>query len=206
MNPSPLNPFPYWFAGGPLLVPIALTCFALWTYFFRTRRALNETIHWLDKLDFSLHSGAPDLSVRPKGSGPVLPAIYIDSPSDALDACEKTEMPRLRRDLILLAALTASAPLFGLLGTVNGMIDTFRAVAVAGGETSTRVAAGISEALITTQFGLVVAIPGVFALARLRRLLDHAHAAFSRARSHLLVQASAGSMAAANSRATETHP
>lgn len=59
------------------------------------------------------------------------------------------------------------APLLGLLGTVSGMIQTFSALAEgAGGEAS--VAAGISEALLTTQLGLVIAVPGVL----VSRLLD----------------------------------
>jgi len=72
-----------------------------------------------------------------------------------------------------LTALTAVAPLLGLLGTVVGMIETFEAVSTVGGTTGSRVASGISQALITTQFGLIVAVPGVFGVANLRRLLGH---------------------------------
>jgi biopolymer transport protein ExbB len=83
---------------------------------------------------------------------------------------EKACMRLLNRDFTILAALTAVAPLLGLLGTVTGMIDTFNAVSLVGGNTGERVAAGISSALITTQFGLIVALPGVFGLARLQRM------------------------------------
>jgi biopolymer transport protein ExbB/TolQ len=60
-----------------------------------------------------------------------------------------------------------------------GMVETFHAVSVSGAETTSRVASGISKALITTQFGLSVAIPGVFGLARVRRLVHHVRAQFS---------------------------
>ena len=79
----------------------------------------------------------------------------------------------LKRDIIVLAALTTVAPLLGLMGTVAGMIQTFDAVAVTSAETTARVASGVSRALITTQVGMVIAIPGVFGLARLRRLANH---------------------------------
>ena len=80
------------------------------------------------------------------------------------------------RHVGLLGACTAAAPLLGLLGTVTGMMMTFDAVGMSGvgGDTATRVSGGISSALLTTQIGLVVAIPGVFGMARLQRLREHA--------------------------------
>ena len=59
-----------------------------------------------------------------------------------------------------LLVLITTAPLMGLLGTVMGMLTTFSGLAVsAGGSTVDQIAAGISEALITTQTGLIIAIP-----------------------------------------------
>ncbi|HJL42139.1 MAG TPA: MotA/TolQ/ExbB proton channel family protein [Myxococcales bacterium LLY-WYZ-16_1] len=55
--------------------------------------------------------------------------------------------------------LTAIAPLLGLLGTVSGMIQTFSALG--GANASTEIAAGISEALITTELGLAIGLPGL---------------------------------------------
>ncbi len=85
-------------------------------------------------------------------------------------------LTRVRSTMQVLAALTAVAPLLGLLGTVIGMVETFTAVARISGDTVDHVADGIRKALITTQFGLVVAIPGVFGLARLRRLINQIEA------------------------------
>ncbi|MDD4737189.1 MAG: MotA/TolQ/ExbB proton channel family protein [Kiritimatiellae bacterium] len=77
----------------------------------------------------------------------------------------------IRRDFVIITALTASAPLLGLLGTVMGMIQTFDGVGSDVHGVGRRMADGISQALITTQVGLVIAIPGLFGLSRLRRLL-----------------------------------
>lgn len=67
-------------------------------------------------------------------------------------------------------ALLAAAPLLGLLGTVMGMLDTFRGLSMQlGQETSRAVADGISRALITTETGLMVAIPALFLIHWIKR-------------------------------------
>jgi biopolymer transport protein ExbB len=69
------------------------------------------------------------------------------------------EMSFLERGLILLATVANVAPLLGFLGTVSGMISAFEAIAQAEQVSAKLVASGISEALITTMTGLVIAIP-----------------------------------------------
>lgn len=69
------------------------------------------------------------------------------------------ETPRLERFLSILGAVAAVAPLLGLLGTVSGMISTFRVITEYGTGDPRMLSGGISEALITTEFGLAVAIP-----------------------------------------------
>jgi biopolymer transport protein ExbB len=59
--------------------------------------------------------------------------------------------------------LSAVAPLLGLLGTVNGMINTFEVLALFGTGNARALASGISEAMVTTQTGLMVAVPGIVA-------------------------------------------
>jgi biopolymer transport protein ExbB len=75
-----------------------------------------------------------------------------------------TETAPLERDLRVMRICVTSAPLLGLLGTVTGMLSTFDALATGAGGDKTMglVAKGISEALITTETGLVVALPGIF--------------------------------------------
>jgi biopolymer transport protein ExbB len=70
-----------------------------------------------------------------------------------------TIKPRLDRFLPFLALTAAAAPLMGLLGTVLGIIKTFKAMALYGTGNAKAFSAGISEALITTAEGLIVAIP-----------------------------------------------
>lgn len=77
---------------------------------------------------------------------------------------------RLDRRLSLIAVLAAIAPLLGLLGTVLGMIETFDVIAMFGTGNARAMAGGISVALITTQTGLLVAIPGLLMSNRLSRL------------------------------------
>lgn len=77
--------------------------------------------------------------------------------------------PPLQRGLPLIAIASATAPLLGLLGTVTGMMETFRLITVFGTGDAKSLASGISEALITTEFGLVVAIPALIAHSLLSR-------------------------------------
>lgn len=68
-------------------------------------------------------------------------------------------------------ALLIAAPLLGLLGTVIGMLDTFRGLSLqAGFETMRLVAEGVHRALITTETGLVIAIPALFLIYWVRRV------------------------------------
>lgn len=69
-------------------------------------------------------------------------------------------VPRVDRGLTILGVLVIAAPLFGLLGTVSGMLLTFKAISLGGSSVSEIVAKGISEALVATQTGLMIAIPG----------------------------------------------
>ena len=76
-----------------------------------------------------------------------------------LDDAILQESPPLERNLSLLKLLAGVAPLLGLLGTVTGMILTFQAITLFGTGDPKLMAGGISQALITTVLGLVVAIP-----------------------------------------------
>ena len=93
-----------------------------------------------------------------------------------LDDAILKEMPALEKHLTLLKLLSGVAPLLGLLGTVTGMVLTFDAIGVFGTGDPKTMAGGISQALVTTVLGLVVAIP---------ILLLHAVAA---TRSRMIVQ------------------
>ncbi|MBO6504984.1 MAG: MotA/TolQ/ExbB proton channel family protein [Kordiimonadaceae bacterium] len=76
-----------------------------------------------------------------------------------LDEAILKETPALERFLTIIKLISAVAPLFGLLGTVTGMIETFQAITLFGTGDPSQMAGGISAALMTTVEGLVVAIP-----------------------------------------------
>jgi len=78
-------------------------------------------------------------------------------------------VPRLERSLGTLAVFGGVAPLLGLLGTVTGMIHTFQLVTIFGSGNAQTLSGGISEALVTTMVGLIIAIPILLVHAFLAR-------------------------------------
>src|SRR5512142_2249523 len=79
----------------------------------------------------------------------------------AVDRSSMRTVADLRRGLGALATVGSTAPFVGLLGTVAGIITAFQAMAATGSGGLGSVSAGIAEALVTTAFGLLVAIPAV---------------------------------------------
>jgi biopolymer transport protein ExbB len=77
------------------------------------------------------------------------------------------EVPKLSRFLTIIKIISVVAPLMGLLGTVTGMINTFQAITLFGTGDPKLMAGGISQALVTTVLGLVVAIPTTLLYAML---------------------------------------
>ncbi|MFO0618891.1 MAG: MotA/TolQ/ExbB proton channel family protein [Polyangiaceae bacterium] len=87
--------------------------------------------------------------------------IAFESVARALERQAQREILRLKRGSGALATIAATAPFVGLLGTVMGIVNAFQKMAASGSGGLGTVSAGISEALITTAFGLFVAIPAV---------------------------------------------
>ncbi len=157
---------------------------ALWRMVFlaRTSRGVSSQMH--------------DLSA-PRNDNPLGRVIGVLGPKPQLADLETLELkldeailqetPPLEKGQSLLKLLSAVAPLLGLLGTVTGMIVTFQAITQGGGGDSRLMAEGISQALVTTVLGLVVAIPLLF----LHSLL----ASRSKSLIQLLEQQSAGLIA-----------
>ena len=77
--------------------------------------------------------------------------------------------PKVMRLLPFISVTAAVSPLLGLLGTVTGMINTFNRIKIFGTGDAKSLSGGISEALITTEFGLIVAIPSLLLYALLSR-------------------------------------
>jgi biopolymer transport protein ExbB/biopolymer transport protein TolQ len=87
----------------------------------------------------------------------------IDSVARALERQASREVQNLKKGLNLLATVGSTAPFVGLLGTVVGIVNAFQMMAASGSGGLATVSAGIAEALVTTAFGLLVAIPAVMA-------------------------------------------
>lgn len=88
---------------------------------------------------------------------------------DRLHAALLQQRNQLERWLGAIAITASVSPLLGLLGTVSGMIATFKLMTLFGAGDASAVSAGISEALVTTELGLVVAIPALLAHALMSR-------------------------------------
>jgi biopolymer transport protein ExbB/TolQ len=86
----------------------------------------------------------------------------IEAASRGLDRSIATIHAELKRGLSGLATIGSTAPFVGLFGTVVGIMNAFRASGPARGAGITSVASGISEALVTTALGLLVAVPAVW--------------------------------------------
>lgn len=139
-------------AGGPVMLPLLAVSVALWT------RALER---WLFYRHWRPAAALADLAARRTGRRELDRAT--------LASLVRQGRRELRRGLGTVAVLAGVAPLLGLLGTVQGMVRTFDVLALFGTGHARAMAGGISQALVTTQTGLLVAIPGLLLATLLRR-------------------------------------
>ncbi len=102
--------------------------------------------------EFQAHEGISDV-----------PGDQIEASRRALDRAEAIAHAELKRGLGSLATIGATGPFVGLFGTVVGIIHAFQQIGIQKSSGIGAVAGGISEALVTTAFGLFVAIPAVWA-------------------------------------------
>lgn len=98
--------------------------------------------------------------------------VAVESVARALDRQGQREVQSFKRGLGLLATVGSTAPFVGLLGTVMGIVTAFQLMAASGSGGLGTVSAGIAEALVTTAFGLLVAIPAVMAYNFLQGWVD----------------------------------
>ncbi|HEX6882344.1 MAG TPA: MotA/TolQ/ExbB proton channel family protein [Planctomycetota bacterium] len=166
-----------WVAGGWCMPPIALTALAMFALGVHVRRGLGAK-GFLSVSETAWRSWivAPDMRRGPIGEllDSVMGSATLADMATAFREVRATEVAPFARDLRLMRVCISAAPLLGLLGTVTGMLATFQALASGSGgeQTMALVAQGISEALITTETGLVVALPGVFFSYQLGRKFE----------------------------------
>ena len=161
--------------GGPVMWPLlafsVLGLAVVIERFFALRKARVNVNEFLAKVRKALmvnRSLRDAVKICEQYQGPVASVMKAGLLKFGLpkEDIEKTienaalfEMGRLERGLSALATTANVAPLLGFLGTVTGMINSFKALATQGLSNPGAVAAGISEALITTAAGLIIAIP-----------------------------------------------
>jgi len=119
-------------------------------------------------------NGLRGLTEQCSGSQCVLLSISLNETQlaqreDALFNHLTADKHKLEKWLGTIAIIASVAPLLGLLGTVSGMIKTFKLMTIFGSGDASAVSGGISEALITTELGLIVAIPALLLHAILQR-------------------------------------
>ncbi|RAP30750.1 hypothetical protein DID78_02255 [Candidatus Marinamargulisbacteria bacterium SCGC AG-343-D04] len=95
-----------------------------------------------------------------------------DAIKDRLEMIYEEEVHRLDNGLSIIFILGEIMPMLGLLGTVSGMIEVFKAITSYGTGDAQAIAGGISEALLTTEVGLVLAIPTMFCYTILNSHID----------------------------------
>ena len=159
--------FTMWFLLACAVLGLAIILERLYTIFIRlrvnVRKFTPQLIETIDKEGIKAGMELCDATASPVAK--VLKAALEKSErgtevmEDAIVRAGSGELAFLDRGMALLAGLVTVAPFFGFLGTVTGMIGAFAAVAAMGEVEPTVVASGISEALITTQAGLILAAP-----------------------------------------------
>jgi biopolymer transport protein ExbB len=161
--------------GGPVMYPILL-CSILFVailierlfHLHRAQINTNEFVAGIRNI-IKKRNIAEAISICEETPGPVAHVIKTglvkhDRPKneirEAIDDAALHEVPRLEKNLVVLATIAHIAPLLGLFGTVLGMIQVFDKIqALAGRQDPGQLAGGIGQALLTTAAGLAVAIP-----------------------------------------------
>jgi biopolymer transport protein ExbB len=162
-----------WVDGGWTMIPIAMVAFALYSIAFQLIRHLGRRVP-SGVSDSDLNRWIAKASEAPENVGPILQhttfqADSLETISARFAEVTACEVPEVDRRVQMMQVYIASAPLLGLLGTVLGMLTTFQGIASGGGKMADTIAQGISEALITTEMGLLVALPGMILSYVVRR-------------------------------------
>jgi biopolymer transport protein ExbB len=166
-----------WLSGGWGMIALAVNALVM----------LVLGMHVLFKLREKGYQSVPEKTWRhwinhpTERRGPIGKLLDFVTGADSLkqtsvffEELRTTEVAPFERDLHVMKICVSAAPLLGLLGTVTGMLATFGALATGSGGEKTMglVAEGISEALVTTETGLIIALPGLFFQYQLSRRLE----------------------------------
>jgi biopolymer transport protein ExbB/biopolymer transport protein TolQ len=176
-----------WFAKG---IVAALAIMSVWSLtisvskWWNLRKAQKETLRFAPEFSQFLEEdnlteaiklaegykkshvarvlGGALAEIRPLIQDGSVTVADINSAERAVERNMLLEVTQLKRGLALLATVGSTAPFVGLLGTTMGIVNAFTGMAQTGSGGLSAIGAGIAEALITTAFGLLVAIPAVW--------------------------------------------
>ena len=180
----------YIISGGIVMIPIlglGFLCFIIiiWKFFSLSRMKIGEsaTKEIADLVKENKFEEATEkIKLLGRPLSPILSEIIEHRSATREDIEEIThervlsQLPFLQSHLSTLAVSASASPLLGLLGTVTGMIHTFNLVTLFGTGQAKLLSGGISEALITTEFGLAIAIPVLLIHAyfsrKVRKIID----------------------------------
>jgi len=160
--------------GGIVMYPLMLVAifalllclerFVVLTIRGRVGGGFLKKVHKM--VDEKRYEDAADVCLKKESSLSMVMFAVLNKAKETRDSAEKSlqeallrEQPKLERRMGLLAAMGSIAPLLGLLGTVTGIITLFNVITEVGTNDARVLAGGISEALVTTETGLVIAIP-----------------------------------------------
>jgi len=177
-----------WFAKGIVFVMVAMSIYSLTIMvqkWWGLRRAQKETIKFAPEFSQFLEEdnlteairlaesykkshvaivlGGALSEIKPLIADGSVTVSDINSAERAVERNMLMEITSLKRGLAVLATTGSTAPFVGLLGTTMGIVNAFTGMAATGSGGLAAIGAGIAEALITTAFGLLVAIPAVWA-------------------------------------------
>lgn len=174
-----------WLSGGYAMIAIAIVAFIMFSIGIHIYlRLMSKGFGWLREQTWRRWIDHPN-----ERRGPIGEIIEFVTGGESLrdnilffQELQVLEIVPIERDLRVMKICVSAAPLLGLLGTVIGMLATFNALSSGSGveKTMEMIAAGISEALITTETGLVIAIPGLLFQYQLTRKLDQYKAFLAR--------------------------
>lgn len=181
-----------WISGGWVMLPLAALALAIYIsgihLFLQLRlgglrlRSQDQWPQWVREPEAATGAAAGILRHALDNSGGEADL------RGRFQAIRQSQLQPVEQRLFVLQTLVTAAPLLGLLGTVIGMFDTFRAIGAEGGETLRQVSAGVSTALITTQTGLFIALPGLFLILLIRRRRHALEASLARLEGLCLIQ------------------
>lgn len=187
-----------WSAKAVVVCLVVMSVYSLWVMierFITFQQAKNQSLKLLGALSNVLTKGdyqqAIDITKKYKQSHlakvisagllefeaarrdkrNIDPELPLEAARQGMDRTAMITVAELKENLGVLATIGATAPFVGLFGTVLGIIHAFEKMATSGGGIAS-VSAGIAEALITTAFGLFVAIPAVWAYNYFQNRID----------------------------------